>query len=261
MAALVLMLLSVFLIQVSHAASSDYSSEALSSSYNASSFSYTAPSMTYKVPSVTVTDISYVSSKSVASISPGFQPEAPQSANYTVIDIWVQPEQDRIDGVLCNSTRPPYKRTVAYTVTTHGNAVIDGDIIFGTEADLLNAAVHPSLVKRAFSLTSTSAKKWPGGKVLYKYEPGLDSGHINYFQEGVKVWTDRLPFLKFEYSNDPTARTVRASGGNSSPVGCCGGDIELCPTCNPRSARHEIGHSESFCRQSIQVFNSNIYTL
>lgn len=168
-----------------------------------------------------------------------------QSSNYTVIDIWVQPEPDRINGILCNVTRAPYKRTVAYTVTPNGYAVIDGDIIFGTEAELLDAAVHPSLKKRAISLTPTSSKKWLGGKVLYNYAPGLDPVIIDFFQEGVKVWTDRLPFLQFIYSNSPDARTVTKSNSFSSPVGCCGGVINLdLPGFNPSAAIHEIGHSE-----------------
>jgi hypothetical protein len=200
---------------------------------------------TLPLSSLTASGVRHAPSQSSPSTPSGTPAvEVPLSANYTIIDIWVPGNGQRIDG--CNGTSGPYRRTVAYTVTAHGNAVIDGDIIFGTEADILNAAVHPSLRKRAFSLTSSSSLKWPGGTVLYNYEPGLDAAHIDYFQEGVKQWTDRLPFLKFVYSNSPTARTVVASSGNRSPVGCCGGQIELCPSCNPRSARHEIGHSKYF---------------
>ncbi|PVH93952.1 zincin [Periconia macrospinosa] len=164
------------------------------------------------------------------------------TGNYTVLDIYVSGGQEQSNG--CNATASTYVRTVAYTVTPHGNAVIDGDIIVGTEADILNAAVHPSLRKRSSSIVSNAPQKWPRGVVLYNYQAGLDKKHIDYFQEGVKQWTDRLPFLKFEYSTDRNARTVVASDGNRSPYGCCGGMIELCPGCgNTRSARHEIGHT------------------
>jgi hypothetical protein len=95
----------------------------------------------------------------------------------------------------CDSST--YKRTVAYSLSPHGNAVIDDDVIFGTQDDILEAAVHPSLRKISFSLKSSAIQKWPAGVVLYNYEPGLDQKHIAYFQEGVQQWEDGLPFLKF----------------------------------------------------------------
>lgn len=179
-------------------------------------------------------------------------PEGPPASiakNYTTLEIYAGPAgpQATQTAGFYNATAPPAtKKTVAYFVTDHGNAVVDGDIIFGTEAQLLAAAVNPSIHKRAFSEISISPKKWPGGVVYYKWDAGLPDTHKNYFLAGATEWTNRLPFLKFQY--DPTdssgiARTVKVGSGNSSPIGCCGGDIELCPDCSPRSARHEIGHT------------------
>ena len=192
-------------------------------------------------------------------------PEGPPASiakNYTTLEIYAGPAgpQATQTAGFCNATAPPAtKKTVAYFVTDHGNAVIDGDIIFGTEAQLLAAAVNSSIHKRAFSEISTSPKKWPGGVVYYKWDAGLPDTHKNYFLAGATEWTNRLPFLKFQY--DPTdssgiARTVKVGSGNSSPIGCCGGDIELCPDCNPRSARHEIGHSEFHNVHPIQGLRS-----
>lgn len=36
----------------------------------------------------------------------------------------------------CNANAPVEKRSVAYFVSEHGNAVIDGDVIFGSESDI-----------------------------------------------------------------------------------------------------------------------------
>ncbi|KAH8695837.1 hypothetical protein GQ44DRAFT_779706 [Phaeosphaeriaceae sp. PMI808] len=162
-------------------------------------------------------------------------------ANYTVIDIWVP--GTRVIAGSCNTTLPAQRKTVAYRVH-NGYAIIDGDVIFGTEADIIAAAVHPSLRKRAYSFVPNAAGRWPGGEVLYNYEAGLSAQHQAFFQAGVKVWTDRLPFLKFTYSNSPTARTIRASTSeNSSPIGGFGGTMFLCPGCNSDAAAHEIGHT------------------
>lgn len=177
-------------------------------------------------------------------------PAATSANNYTTLEIQVSPgaPQATQTAGFGNVTAPPIvNKTVAYFVTEHGNAVIDGDIIFGTEAQLLGVAVNTSIHKRAFSEISSSPKKWAGGVVYYKWDAGLDTDHKNYFLDGAREWTNRLPFLSFVYDPNDTsgkARTVKASDGNRSPIGCCNGDIELCPTCNPRSARHEIGHSK-----------------
>ncbi|PVI00150.1 zincin [Periconia macrospinosa] len=179
-------------------------------------------------------------------------PEGPPASiakSYSTLEIYAAPAGPRATQTAgyCNATAPPAtKRTVAYYVTDHGNAVVDGDIIFGTEAQLLAAAVRASKDKRAFSEISSSPKKWPGGIVYYKWDTNLPATHKNYFLAGAAEWTNRLPFLQFK--EDPNnlsgiARTVKAASGNRSPIGCCGGDIELCPSCNPRSARHEIGHT------------------
>lgn len=211
--------------------------------------SWTPPPITTSNPSPTpVTDLVSTQGPIISAMVEG--PAISSVQNYTTLEIYAGPAGPQATQTEsnCNTTAAYVaKKTVAYFVTEHGNAVIDGDIIFGTEAELLRAAVNPSIHKRAFSLISSSPQKWPGGVVYYKWDVGLPETHKNYFLAGAAEWTNRLPFLRFV--NDPNntsgkARTVKASSGNRSRVGCCDGDIELCPSCNPRSARHEIGHSE-----------------
>ncbi|KAK4120247.1 hypothetical protein N657DRAFT_636707 [Parathielavia appendiculata] len=64
-------------------------------------------------------------------------------------------------------------RNVSYLLTPNGLAVIDGDVIYGTEQELLakqpkNGSSQCALDPRTFSVRQDSA--WPGRIIRYKLE-------------------------------------------------------------------------------------------
>jgi hypothetical protein len=142
---------------------------------------------------------------------------------------------------------------VSYWVDDLGNAVINGDEVYGTEEEILAAAVgydegDDDIIRRSISLTPVDSRRWPEGKVYYKFDPAITSAARNLFLDGAKAWKDRLPFLQFIEADTPDSRTIRSipGGWSWSPIGCCGGDLSLGQWADLRTAIHEIGHSEYF---------------
>jgi hypothetical protein len=128
----------------------------------------------------------------------------PPNVNRTTLEIWVQPRPIRFNGTLCNVIQTPSRQRVFYFVSEHGDAIINGDQIYGTEAELPAAAVHDDDVprKRSVSVSPVSSVKWPNGEILYKWDPALDNARKDIFLKATKVWTDRLPSIRFTLSND-----------------------------------------------------------
>ncbi|KAF2188066.1 zincin, partial [Zopfia rhizophila CBS 207.26] len=174
--------------------------------------------------------------------------------NFTTLDIAVYPNPLLLNGTLYNITQNPEIRTVSYYLVD-GWAIIDGDVIFGTEAEILAAAVSPpavqkrdldEFVKRSMSLKPMDSAKWPDGKIYYKWDSGLDKGRKDDFLEAAQIWMDRLPFLQFiEDNGNPKSRKIVAVGGSTSrsPVGCCGGVMQLAARRSVGTVVHEIGHT------------------
>jgi cysteine-rich repeat protein len=175
--------------------------------------------------------------------------------NLTVLDIYDTPGSFRFNGSTCNVTQTPSVKRVAYFVS-NGYAVIDGDVIYGTEAQLLASAVTPNvpirrdLHARSFSLTPMSSSKWAGGKVYYYFNAALPAAQQQGFLDAAKVWTDRLPFLQFiNDKTNPTAREIVGIPGSASfsPLGCCGGQLQMGLATSSSwivgITVHEIGHT------------------
>jgi len=180
---------------------------------------------------------------------------SPPNVTFNTLDIYVYPKPLSVNGSSCTLNTPPSIQRVSYFVY-EGWAIIDGDVIFGREADILALAVGrngsaPSrrdLEERSLSIQPMSASKWPNGEVIYDWAPGLSVAAQNKFLAGAKMWTDRLPFLKFIRRSptvDSKSRIVREvpGGVSSSPVGCCGGELLLGEWATASTAAHEIGHS------------------
>lgn len=191
------------------------------------------------------------------SAPPGFNPSLP--TNFTTLDIAIYPRGFRLNTTLCNATQTPEIRTVSYHIV-EGWAIIDGDVIFGTEAEILAAAVPPSalmprspnsLTRRSMGLYPQSGGKWPSGVIYYKWGSGMDDIRKEAFLGGAKFWSDRLPFLHFieKPANDPTARTIGGITGltSYSSLGYTGGGGVILIGDNHffNVAAHEIGHSKS----------------
>ncbi|KAH7141017.1 hypothetical protein EDB81DRAFT_858078 [Dactylonectria macrodidyma] len=177
------------------------------------------------------------------------------AVNFTTLDIYVYPRPLVVNGSSCVTSQTPYIQRVSYYVY-EGWAIVDGDVIFGREADILAVAVGengtvPSrrdLQERSLSIQPMSADKWANGEVLYDWAPGLSDAAKTKFLDGAKMWTDRLPFLKFTLKSkatDPKVRVIREvpGGVSSSPVGCCGMEILLGEWATASTAAHEIGHT------------------
>jgi len=198
--------------------------------------------------------------------------------NISTVEIQYQPPPIQINGSANYTiTFPPVRERVTY-FTVGDLAIIDGDVIFGTEAELLAHVVRPGpskrgdvvdeapLERRSLSLTRDDPRKWPGGVVQYQWESQTTkTARETSFLAAVKVWTDRLPFLKFEDKginsvgtlNGPIVLKFSDKSVSSSPVGrsqSAGGNYMLLgSTGNIGVYVHEIGHSMSFPQPSIHV--------
>ncbi|EXK49881.1 hypothetical protein FOMG_02360 [Fusarium oxysporum f. sp. melonis 26406] len=129
------------------------------------------------------------------------------------------------------------RRRVAYVVV-NGLAVIDGDVVYGTEGDILADRVADSLTKRSLSNRAPGGR-WPNAIVPYSWSdedvsPWLSdadkSSRMKLFEEAAKVWMDRLPWLHIIHITtpyDPKATTPAGritvqfvkGGTSSSPLG------------------------------------------
>lgn len=193
------------------------------------------------------------------------------SSRLTTVKISYTPRPLFINGTQqnYNLTLPQVTRNVAYTVE-EGLAIIDGDIIFGTEAELLAVVVDPNiskrghnprrLPKRGITFTRDDTRKWPGGVIQYYWQDqaSKDSREKD-FLAAVKIWTDRLPFLKFVNKGIKSTTTLngpiilfadsktvsRSPVGRSSSAGS--NKMKLGAIGNPPAIGvyvHEIGHSK-----------------
>ncbi|KAI9805302.1 MAG: hypothetical protein M1833_005755 [Piccolia ochrophora] len=149
-----------------------------------------------------------------------------------------------------------------------GLAIVEDDVIYGTEAQLLAKRVQPEipllLAKRAISVFPNgvnSQRTWPGGIIPYRY----GSFHIkNLYQtkveSAISVWTKLVPCISFEPDEDnkvkddptPDILTIRAAKkpGCRSSVGQEAGvdailqlDPNTTKPCDLAAVIHELGHA------------------
>ncbi|KAI9889449.1 MAG: hypothetical protein M1814_005312 [Vezdaea aestivalis] len=88
-------------------------------------------------------------------------------------------------------------RNLSYFVTSTGDAIIDGDVVYGTEAELLSRRVNATtVVARAHSVFAASA--WPGSTLLYKYfDCETEKTLSTIVDAAISRWKLKSPYLQF----------------------------------------------------------------
>ena len=148
-------------------------------------------------------------------------------------------------------------RTVTYTETDSGLAIIDGDVLYGTveqlKAKQANDSIRDTFQKRAFSLKKAI---WPNAQITYKYENDATERLVgDVARQGIRQWTNALPWLRFTQvspnsdviSNHVLTITTGADGTcYASLCHNAGSDFErkmhLSGLCDASIATHEWGH-------------------
>lgn len=150
-------------------------------------------------------------------------------------------------------------RRVSYYLVD-GIAIVDGDVIFGPEEELLRMS-RGGGGKRSLSLfESQRGRMWPNGVIRYKWESQEAKDGRGYnFSIATQRWINMLPFLKFQDTGDidPTlvedVITLRATTGRrscNSPIGktsyADANYIQLDDDCGGAGTyTHELGHCKS----------------
>lgn len=104
-------------------------------------------------------------------------------------------------------------RELSYHTTPDGSAIINGDIVWGPESDLLAQAVdsdaNSPLNTRAFSIPAHSG--WPNAEIKYKYDS--DDGEAimsNSINAAIAAWLNGAPYLKFTQVHPNSAEPAEA---------------------------------------------------
>lgn len=167
----------------------------------------------------------------------------PVGANLTTVQIY-------------NQFHEAYEN-VTYFVNSYGEAVVDDDIIWGSEELLLSWRVQngvPSKRKRWYAVKPTYG--WPSFPIVYRYDSvGTRTALKPYVDVALAKWKSLAPYLSFEeHDPDPTfARGIVVITANED--GCystvafvnVGYDltrphINLASGCLGRQPKHEWGH-------------------
>jgi hypothetical protein len=149
-------------------------------------------------------------------------------------------------------------RSVGYYVN-NGYAIVEGDVVYGTEADLLAHVVGssssnstiPRMRRRSKSIFRNS-NEWPGGTVLYQYESAAMKSAFQPAVDGaIAKWTSLVPCLHFKEqpvgAGSPNGVIVIRAGNPvipacSAPIGYSSGpmSILLVNGCGVPELTHEL---------------------
>ena len=153
-------------------------------------------------------------------------------------------------------------RNVSYFVVGDEWAIIDGDVVYGREKDLLAHQVNHNDTRlgykkaRAFSLPNT----WPEAKIRYKYSSDAVQSQLSpYVDEAIRRWVMGAPYLTFSQilPNSDSAMngviTISAADcdGCHANIGYANAGLRMnlqqhCPSkpghCGSSEATHEFGH-------------------
>lgn len=146
-------------------------------------------------------------------------------------------------------------RTISYSIDSHNLVIIEGDIIFGTIADLHEAEAKaqskasggPKLTRRGYANTS-----WPDATVLWRYASGDAERQLSAnVEEAQKRWKGKAPYLNFvrkpNGNSGPDILTISLGNACSSQVGWRGYgqtySMTLGTGCDADVVTHEFGHA------------------
>lgn len=89
-------------------------------------------------------------------------------------------------------------RNVSYYVTSTGHAVIDGDVLYGTEEELLQNSLGNRATVRVRSVSIRSDMRWDNGNVIYKYTSNeVETKVKSIFEGAIQRWSTAAPYLRF----------------------------------------------------------------
>ena len=130
-----------------------------------------------------------------------------------------------------------------------GLAIWDGDIIIGTEQELLSgppSSIAKPPYRRDLSSVAQQERLWPGGVIPYAIDPGLENPNI---QIAIKHWEENTLIRFIERTNQENwVYFTPVERGNyicASGLGMVGGKQKILfrKSCGVGTIIHEIGHT------------------
>ena len=139
---------------------------------------------------------------------------------------------------------PGYDRPVSVRYSLeHGLAIMEGDIILGSEAQLSTLGPQANLVR-------DRAYRWPGGVIPYRLDASVSAEGRANFTEAVKRWEHRTAFRFVSWTGQKDFVTFTRGNAEHacfSAVGRRGGEqfvyLTASGSCSLRTLVHELGHT------------------
>jgi hypothetical protein len=155
-------------------------------------------------------------------------------------------------------------RVIHYQVRG-GFAVVQGDIIVGTAAEL-EAARGKSLAPLSSVFTFTTALKWPEATMPYVIDSDIPNQQR--ILDGISHWNSRTQFKITPRTTEPNyvhfSRSTTLDAACSSYLGMIGGSQTIATTdaCDKGSVIHELGHAWGLEHEQVRADrNGNVTVL